>query len=353
MEFGLLQRIILGSLASDVRRLCLPDSIKPTTSVLKCVVIIHDDSAGRVIDALALRYCLPTHLDPILANPNIVKVMHGDKAHQLSDWRRRPLPSDMRIAISDTRYLFDIYDQLRLALVDAPTEDVSITTVLDRSKQVCLIRYNKEPFRPAGYRTIMDGNRNGGRCGRGNITSELLDAIKTSSIVASTSTSRDTTNATMTTAGRSREMLSPILGSDALYKQAGWMTPMLTAGNESSHGSSESDDDEGIRQFLDNIANQGYSSTRYSPAIDEETGVMMNNQSSRGSFVDGLGSARVVGESSASIDEQMKVAFYQCWCGSLLPECFANLKEPLLCWCGDECGVYVAWQRYEEATKEE
>jgi hypothetical protein len=129
-------------------------------------------------------------------------------------------------------------------------------------------------------------------------------------------------------------MLSPILGSDALYKQAGWMTPMLTAGNESSHGSSESDDDEGIRQFLDNIANQGYSSTRYSPAID-------------------LGSARVVGESSASIDEQMKVAFYQCWCGSLLPECFANLKEPLLCWCGDECGVYVAWQRYEEATKEE
>jgi hypothetical protein len=96
------------------------------------------------------------------------------------------------------------------------------------------------------------------------------------------------------------------------------MTPMLTAGNESSHGSSVSDDDEGIRQFLDiNIANQGYSSTRYSPAIDEETGVMMNNQSSRGSSVDGLGSARVVGESSVSIDEQMKVAFYQCWCGSL------------------------------------
>ena len=139
------------------------------------------------------------------------------------------------------------------------------------------------------------------------------------------------------------------------------MTPMLTAGNESSHGSSVSDDDEGIRQFLDiNIANQGYSSTRYSshsiemsrPAIEEETGVI-KNQSSRGSFVDGLGSARVVDESSASIDEQMKVAFYQCWCGSLLPECFANLKEPLLCWCGDECGVYVAWQRYEEDTKEE
>ena len=392
-----------------------------------------------LIDALALRHCLPTHLGPILANPNIVKVMHGadsdvpwlqrdfgcyivnlfdtgraaralkfssaglafllrkyvafdaDKAHQLSDWRRRPLPSDMRCyAISDTRYLLDIYDQLRLALVDAPTEDVTITSVLDRSKQVCLIRYNKEPFRPSGHRTIMDGNRNGGRRGRGNITSELssdqeaalkalydwrdrtarqedesvhyvcpnaallriasnrpvtvaalqrlanplpplvmrrsqeiLEAIKTSSIVASTSISRDTTNATKTTAAikgptpsRSREMLSPILGSDALYQQAGWMTPMLTAGNESSHGSSESDDDEGISQFLDiNIANQGYSSTRYSshsiemsrPAIEEETGVI-NNQSSGGSFVDGLRSARVVGESSASIDEQMKVA---------------------------------------------
>jgi hypothetical protein len=119
------------------------------------------------------------------------------------------------------------------------------------------------------------------------------------------------------TPSRSREMLSPILGSDALYQQAGWMTPMLTVGNESSHGSSESDDDEGIRQFLDiNIANQGYSSTRYSshsiemsrPAIKEDTGVMIHNQSSRGSLVDGLGSARVAGESSASIDEQMKVA---------------------------------------------
>ena len=76
-------------------------------------------------------------------------------------------------AISDTRYLLDVYDQLRLALVDSPTGDVSIITVLDRSKQVCLIRYNKEPFRPSGYRTIMDGNRNGGRRGKGNVTSEL------------------------------------------------------------------------------------------------------------------------------------------------------------------------------------
>ncbi|EED91526.1 predicted protein, partial [Thalassiosira pseudonana CCMP1335] len=118
-----------------------------------------------LIDALSLRHVIPTCLGPILANPNILKVMHGadsdipwlqrdfgcyvvnlfdtgrasralkfqsaglafllrkyagldpDKAHQLSDWRRRPLPDDMRTyAVADTRYLLDIYDKLRLEL---------------------------------------------------------------------------------------------------------------------------------------------------------------------------------------------------------------------------------------------
>ena len=176
-----------------------------------------------LIDALALRHAIPIHLGPILVNPNIVKVMHGadsdipwlqrdfgcyvvnlfdtgrasralkfpsaglayllrkyagvdaDKAHQLSDWRRRPLPDDMRrYAVSDTRYLLDIYDQLRLELDGHSMKDVSITSVLDQSKMVCLIRYDKELFRPSGYMKIMDGSSNRRRnASSSKVTSEL------------------------------------------------------------------------------------------------------------------------------------------------------------------------------------
>ncbi|KAL7444519.1 hypothetical protein ACHAXH_008378 [Discostella pseudostelligera] len=175
-----------------------------------------------LIDALALRHAIPTHLGPILVNPDIVKVMHGadsdipwlqrdfgcyvvnlfdtgrasrslkfpsaglayllrkyagveaDKAHQLSDWRRRPLPEDMRrYAVSDTRYLLDIYDQLRLELEGHSSKDISITSVLDQSKRVCLIRYDKELFRPSGYMKIMYGGNNRRRNASSKVTSEL------------------------------------------------------------------------------------------------------------------------------------------------------------------------------------
>ncbi|KAL3764366.1 hypothetical protein ACHAWU_006004 [Discostella pseudostelligera] len=175
-----------------------------------------------LIDALALRHAIPIHLGPILVNPDIVKVMHGadsdipwlqrdfgcyvvnlfdtgrasralkfpsaglayllrkyagveaDKAHQLSDWRRRPLPEDMRrYAVSDTRYLLDIYDQLRLELEGHSSKDISIASVLDQSKRVCLIRYDKELFRPSGYMKIMDGGSNRRRNSSNKVTSEL------------------------------------------------------------------------------------------------------------------------------------------------------------------------------------
>jgi len=163
-----------------------------------------------LIDALSLRHAISSSLGPILANPDIVKVMHGadsdipwlqrdfgcyvinlfdtgrasralkfpsaglayllrkyvkvnaDKSNQLADWRRRPLPEDMRqYAVSDTRYLLDIYDQLRLELENHSSTDVSIKSVLDMSKDVCLIRYDKEAFRPLGYKFIMDGGKRG------------------------------------------------------------------------------------------------------------------------------------------------------------------------------------------------
>ena len=163
-----------------------------------------------VIDTLALRRVMNEHFAPIMANPDIVKVMHGadsdvgwlqrdfgiyivnlfdtgrasralhfssaglayllskyanveaDKKHQLSDWRQRPLPADMlSYAQSDTMYLLDIYDELRLELSkhDEKKNGISITAVLDESKKVCLIRYDKEPFKPNAYRKLVMSKR--------------------------------------------------------------------------------------------------------------------------------------------------------------------------------------------------
>lgn len=164
-----------------------------------------------VIDTLALRRVLNKHLAPIFANPVVVKVMHGansdiewlqrdfgiyvvnlfdtgrasrilpfitsaslayllrkyagfeaDKRHQLSDWRQRPLPPDMlSYAVSDTVYLLDIYDKLRLELLtfEEKNSDISIRAVLDGSKKVCLIRYSKAPFRPGDYTKLLISKR--------------------------------------------------------------------------------------------------------------------------------------------------------------------------------------------------
>lgn len=393
----------------------------------------NSDSAGDpdissgydfLIDALTLRHVIPAHLGPILANPNIVKVMHGadsdipwlqrdfgcyvinlfdtgrasrmlsfpsaglayllrkyagvdpDKTHQLSDWRRRPLPEDMRVyAVSDTRYLLDIYDKLRVALQNHSSPDVSIVSVLDRSKQVCLIRYDKEPFKPSGYLTIIDGGSRRFKNKSGSshkVTSELssqqeaalkglydwrdktarqedesvhyvcpnaallriasnrpatvsalqrlvnplpplvmrrsqdiLDAIKNT---ASTDVPKVDTNVAEevrvikstvppppTPTGRNREMLSPILGSDALYKQAGWL--------------SESEDDQSTRKDLDlNAANRGYSSSHYLSHSIEMSPPPLENDSDlarRGVTTDGFGTAL---SSAASMNEDVRVA---------------------------------------------
>ena len=381
-----------------------------------------------LIDALSLRHIIPAHLGPILANPSLLKVMHGadsdipwlqrdfgcyvvnlfdtgrasralkyisaglayllrkyagfeaDKAHQLSDWRRRPLPEDMRgYAVSDTRYLLDIYDQLRLELDGHSSPDVSITQVLDRSKQVCLIRYDKEPFRPSGYLAIMDGGRKARRnknksskqvtsemstqqevalkalydwrdrtarkedesvqyvCPNSALvriasnrpmtvaalqrlvnplpplvmrrSHEILDAIKSLTVESSKGEEKvakkdNVSKPTIPSPTRNREMLSPILGSEALYQQAGWMTPTIPT-------SGESEDDDGVRKFLDvNSTNKGYSSTKQSshgiemimspPPLENE-----EEKVSRGASTDGLGTARAAlggsddGEASA------------------------------------------------------
>jgi exosome complex exonuclease RRP6 len=386
-----------------------------------------------LIDALSLRHAVATYLGPILANPNIVKVMHGadsdipwlqrdfgcyvvnlfdtgrasrilsfpsaglayllrkyvgidpDKTHQLSDWRRRPLPEDMReYAVSDTRYLLDIYDRLRVALENHSSSDVSIVSVLDRSKQVCLIRYDKEPFKPSGYLSLMDGGsrrfRNRGGSSH-SVTSELssqqeatlralydwrdksarqedesvqyvcpnaallrvasnrpvtvaalqrlvnplpplvmrksqeiLDVIKNASASSDATSMVDSKEKVVkdvgviksavptphTPTGRNREMLSPILGSDALYKQSGWL-------------SSDSEEEQSSRKVLDvNSANRGYSSSHYlSHSIEMTLPPTVNDSETRlgrGHTTDGHGTARAALSSTASINDDLRLA---------------------------------------------
>ena len=71
-------------------------------------------------------------------------------------WRRSPLPEEMfRYAREDTHYLLYIYDRLRNELLAAATADARLVReVLQRSEDVALKRYVKEPFDPDGYRII-------------------------------------------------------------------------------------------------------------------------------------------------------------------------------------------------------
>jgi ribonuclease D len=186
-----------------------------------------DTGYDFLIDTLALRRVVNTHLAPIFANPDIVKVMHGansdiewlqrdfgiyvvnlfdtgraarlipfitsaslayllrkyagveaDKKHQLSDWRQRPLPSEMlSYAASDTLYLLDIYDALRIELskCEQKNSEINIKTALDDSKKVCLARYSKAPFKPEDYIKLMMSKRGKSNC---NLTENQKLALK-------------------------------------------------------------------------------------------------------------------------------------------------------------------------------
>lgn len=155
-----------------------------------------------LVDPFPLWQKLGKALGPAFADPRIVKVMHGaesdvqwlqrdfgiyvvnlfdtyyaakilelsklgyahllttyvgivpDKSHQLADWRQRPLPPAMKeYAIMDTHYLLRIYQHLKHDLEHKKT--ASISMVVDKSREVSLIRYVPEPFKPNGYKALM------------------------------------------------------------------------------------------------------------------------------------------------------------------------------------------------------
>ncbi|CAM9577228.1 unnamed protein product, partial [Heterosigma akashiwo] len=168
-----------------------------------CLMQLSTRERDYLIDALAVREWLPRLL-PVLADPQVVKVLHGadsdvlwlqrdfglyvvnlfdtgqaaralglpafslayllqrycglslDKKHQLSDWRQRPLPAEMaKYAQADTHYLLHAYDLLRLDLEAAGDGGLALRGVLDAGRELCLRRYEKEPFRPGGYEFLV------------------------------------------------------------------------------------------------------------------------------------------------------------------------------------------------------
>ena len=177
-------------------------SNQPSSAHSKSVSRINS-SCDFLIDTLALRRSLPQLLSPVFADPSIVKVMHGadgdvlwlqrdfgiyvvnlfdtgraarhlnlpsfslkhlerryadfepDKTHQLADWRVRPLPvAMMSYARSDTHFLLDIYDELRRDL-HAVGGEAAVAAVLEDSRQVCLRRFEREPFRVNGWKSLL------------------------------------------------------------------------------------------------------------------------------------------------------------------------------------------------------
>lgn len=385
-----------------------------------------------LIDTLKLHALLGKHLQPAFANPSIVKVLHGadsdipwlqrdfglyivnlfdtgraaralefssasyayllqryveitaDKSHQLADWRQRPLPESMQqYAIQDTHYLLDIYERLKWEL----SQRNMLEQVLDTSKQVSLIRYAVEPFKPDGYQALMYRRGAKGRTelnatqegvlkalwGWRDATArredeslnyvcenkallrialaaqqtttlralqsllnpipplvvqhakEILDIIKheinlgkareddeedeeiatqpvgapSSAFFKPASTEKDTLR---------RGMMSPVLGTEALYKQAGWMTPpnQLVVDIATTTDEDDQPGDRAKRLLSVNPANKNFLARKVG---GQEPG----DEAVRGRTVDGMGTARAARESSESpvnlsIEEESRVA---------------------------------------------
>ena len=401
-----------------------------------------------LIDTLTLRHVINQHLAPIFANPNIVKVMHGadsdipwlqrdfgiyvvnlfdtgraaralptfssaglayllrkyahfeaDKKHQLSDWRQRPIPSDMKsYATSDTMYLLDVYDLVRMEL--EKQKDMSIKMVLDRSKDVCLIRYDKEPFKPSSYKTLIKSKRGKKKAvglseqkeailkslydWRDKVAREedescqavcsntgliriatscpqnvtalqgllnplpelvlkysnqilrivrqvLADDVKVVNPTVDTTTSIGSMKSlTPKHATKRSGMLSPVLGTEALYKQAGWTTPQLDPSLDANYTSSGGENDMETDIEI-NSANKNFQTRTYMPhSLEMEKSTYTSENmalTGRGKTVDGLGAARVVLVQGNDSDVQVGSAEEEALTAK---KCAARIKKSMM-----------------------
>jgi ribonuclease D len=246
--------------------------------------IVNLFDTGRAARALKLSSAGYAHLLHHYAN------VTADKTHQLSDWRQRPLPPAMEhYAIMDTHYLIRIVPHLLYDLSKSKT--TSIQDAFEDSKKVSLFRYAPEPFKPDGYRALT--NRRGGA--RTELTQTQESVLKALwDWRDQTARSEDESHAYVCTntqlmrlgmacptsvgalqnvlqpmpplilqhskpllgivqrhvnppssaffkpatadrdSPRDNRLLSPVLGTEALYRQAGWISP-----HHHHHGASE------------------------------------------------------------------------------------------------------------------
>ncbi|XP_076358912.1 exosome complex component 10-like [Tachypleus tridentatus] len=171
---------------------------------LTCLMQLSTREKDYVIDAIELRSEL-FYLNEVFTDPKIVKVLHGadmdilwlqrdfglyvvnmfdtgqaarvlnmacfslayllkhycqvdvNKQFQLADWRIRPLPDDMiQYAREDTHYLLYIYDHMKRDLVSKGNDQKNLLiSVFQRSKTVCLKKYQKPPFQDDSYLDLL------------------------------------------------------------------------------------------------------------------------------------------------------------------------------------------------------
>eukprot|EP00058_Branchiostoma_floridae_P005020 XP_002590508.1 hypothetical protein BRAFLDRAFT_124507 [Branchiostoma floridae] len=98
----------------------------------------------------SLAYLLKTYCD-----------VEPDKKYQLADWRIRPLPSEMtQYAREDTHYLLHIYDCMRSELLDRGNNEANLLhNTLERSRQVCLQRYQKLLYTEDSYLNLLNKHK--------------------------------------------------------------------------------------------------------------------------------------------------------------------------------------------------
>ena len=116
---------------------------------LYIVNLFDTGQAARVLEfqSFALAYLLKQYCN-----------VTADKKYQLADWRIRPLPEELiRYAREDTHYLLYIYDKLRNELVARGNASNNlILAVLNRSKALCLRRYEKELFTASAHLALYN-----------------------------------------------------------------------------------------------------------------------------------------------------------------------------------------------------
>lgn len=141
-----------------------PQVLKVFNNAENDILCLQRDFGIYVVNCFDTLFAAKLLKYPTLSIAHLVKYHCGlviSSRHQLSDWRKRPLGDDMlAYARSDTCYLLYIYDCLRIDLWKAAGKE-GLDSVLEASKKLCLERYEKPFFYPAGFQELFIGANRG------------------------------------------------------------------------------------------------------------------------------------------------------------------------------------------------